>query len=33
MTLTNIDRFVGEISSIDELTALWPARNTIGRSR
>jgi ureidoacrylate peracid hydrolase len=33
MTLKNIDRFFGEISSIDELTALWPPRNTVGRSR
>jgi nicotinamidase-related amidase len=33
MTLKNIDRFFGEIASIDELTALWPARNTPGRSR
>jgi ureidoacrylate peracid hydrolase len=33
MTLKNIDRFFGEVSSIDELTALWPARNTPGRSR
>ena len=33
MTLKNIDRFFGEISSIDELTALWPARNTPGRGR
>jgi len=33
MTLQNIDRFFGEISSIDELTALWPPRNTVGRSR
>jgi len=32
MTLNNIDRFFGEIASINELTALWPARNTIGRS-
>jgi ureidoacrylate peracid hydrolase len=33
MTLKNIDRFFGEIASIDELTALWPARNTAGRNR
>jgi ureidoacrylate peracid hydrolase len=33
MTLTNIDRFFGEIASIDELTAFWPARNTAGRNR
>jgi nicotinamidase-related amidase len=33
MTLKDIDRFFGEIASIDELTALWPARNTTDRSQ
>jgi ureidoacrylate peracid hydrolase len=27
MTLSNIDRFFGEVTSIDELQSLWPARN------
>src|SRR5262249_18050967 len=33
MTLKNIDRFFGEIASMAELTALWPARNTTGRGQ
>jgi hypothetical protein len=33
MTLKNIDRFFGEIASMDELAALWPARNTTGRGQ
>src|SRR5262249_28749163 len=33
MTLKNIDRFFGEIASMDELTAVWPARNTTGRGQ
>jgi ureidoacrylate peracid hydrolase len=31
MTLKNIDRFFGETASIEELTTLWPPRNTPGR--
>jgi ureidoacrylate peracid hydrolase len=31
MTLKNIDRFFGETASIEDLTALWPARNMTGR--
>lgn len=31
MTLKNIDRFFGEAASIEELTALWPPRNTQDR--
>ena len=27
MTLFNIDRFFGEVTSIDELQSIWPARN------
>jgi hypothetical protein len=30
MTLKQMDRFFGEIASMDELAVLWPARNTIG---
>lgn len=30
MTLNNIDRFFGETASIEDLTAVWPARNAAG---
>ena len=33
MTLKNIDRFFGETVSIDDLTTVWPARNTAGRQK
>jgi ureidoacrylate peracid hydrolase len=33
MTLKNIDRFFGETASIDDLTTVWPARNTAGRQK
>lgn len=33
MTLSNIDRFFGETASIEDLTAVWPARNEAGRRR
>ncbi len=33
MTLNNIDRFFGETASIEDLTAVWPARNTADRRR
>src|SRR5207237_8060118 len=33
MTLTNIDRFFGETTSIEELAALWPPRNMAGRGQ
>jgi hypothetical protein len=33
MTLKHIDHFFGALASMDALTALWPARNTIGRGQ
>jgi ureidoacrylate peracid hydrolase len=33
MTLANIDRFFGETAPINELSALWPPRNTTGRDQ
>lgn len=29
MTLKNVDRFFGELSTIDELIGFWPARNRL----
>lgn len=33
MTLKNIDRFFGEITTIAELKALWPPRNALPGDR
>lgn len=33
MTLKNVDRFFGELSTIDELIGFWPARNRVERGR
>jgi ureidoacrylate peracid hydrolase len=30
MTLKNVDRFFGELSTIDEIIGFWPARNQVG---
>lgn len=31
MTLKNVDRFFGELTTIDELNGFWPARNRLGK--